>query len=81
MIGSLIYLMASKPNIMFFICLYARYHGNVKESNLITLKRILRYIESTLNLGLWYSREIKLDFIDFTDVNFTSDRLVSWYSK
>jgi RAB protein geranylgeranyltransferase component A len=52
MIDNLLYLTASRPDIIFSVCLCARYQANPKESHLIVLKRILRYVKSTLNFGL-----------------------------
>jgi hypothetical protein len=52
MIDSLLYLTACIPDIIFSVYLCTRYQVNPKESHLITLKRILRYIKGTLNLGL-----------------------------
>jgi hypothetical protein len=75
MIGSLLYLTVSRPDIIFFICLCARYQANLKEFHLIALKRILRYVKGTLNLGLWYGRQIKLNLYGFTDADFIDDRL------
>ncbi|GJY60056.1 hypothetical protein Tco_0459948 [Tanacetum coccineum] len=45
MIGSLMYLTASRPNIQFYTYLYARYQANPKESHLIAIKRIFRYLK------------------------------------
>ncbi|GJS24995.1 hypothetical protein Tco_0453627 [Tanacetum coccineum] len=56
MIGSLMYLTASRPDIQFSTCLCARYHANLKESHLITIKRIFRYLKGTPSLGLWYPK-------------------------
>jgi Reverse transcriptase (RNA-dependent DNA polymerase) len=75
MIGSLLYLTASRPNIMFFVCLCAKYQANPKESHLIAHKRILRCVKGTLNLGLWYGRQTEFNLIGFTDADFTGDRL------
>ncbi|GJY15709.1 retrovirus-related pol polyprotein from transposon TNT 1-94 [Tanacetum coccineum] len=52
MIGSLMYLTASRPDIQFSICLYARYQANPKESYLVTVKRTFKYLKGTPNLGL-----------------------------
>jgi hypothetical protein len=54
LIGSLVYLTASRPDIMFSVCLCARFQANPKESHLSALKRILRYLKHTPNIGLWY---------------------------
>jgi hypothetical protein len=56
MINSLLYLMTNRSDIIFSIYLYTQYQADLKESHLITLKRILRYVKGTLNLGLLYSK-------------------------
>ena len=97
MIGSLLYLTASRPDIMFSVCLCARFQANPKESHLIAVKRILRYLKGTINLGLWYPRHNTFDLIAYSDADFAGckvDRkstsgachflghsLVSWASK
>jgi hypothetical protein len=75
MIDSLLYLTASRPDIMFSVCLCAMYQANPKESHLVALKRILRYVKGTLNLGLWYDRQTELNLIGFIDANFIGDGL------
>ena len=57
MIGSLLYLTASRPDIMFATCLCARFQANPKESHLIAVKRIFRYLKGTQGLGLWYPKD------------------------
>ena len=54
MIGSLLYLTASRPDIMFSVCMCARYQANPKESHEKAVKRILRYLRYTPSFGLWY---------------------------
>ncbi|KAJ9547459.1 hypothetical protein OSB04_020002 [Centaurea solstitialis] len=54
MIGSLLYLTASRPDKTFSTCICARYHANPKKSHLSAVKRILRYLKKTPSLGLWY---------------------------
>ncbi|WVZ75827.1 hypothetical protein U9M48_023856 [Paspalum notatum var. saurae] len=54
MIGSLLYLTASRPDIMFSVCLCARFQAAPKESHLTAMKRILRYLKHTPSIGLWY---------------------------
>ena len=56
MIGSLLYLCASRPDIMLSICMCARFQANPKECHLMVVKRILRYLVHTPNLGLWYPK-------------------------
>ena len=54
LIGSLLYLTTSRPDIMFTVCLCARYQANPKESHFKAAKRILKYLKGTTNVGLWY---------------------------
>ena len=54
MVGSLLYLTVSRPDIMFATCLCARFQADLRESHLVAIKRIFRYIKGTLNLGIWY---------------------------
>ena len=56
MIGSLLYLCASRPDIMLSVCMCARFQANPKECHLVAVKRILRYLVHTPNLGLWYPK-------------------------
>ncbi|KAL8103274.1 hypothetical protein AgCh_027724 [Apium graveolens] len=55
-IGSLLYLTANRPDIIFATCLCARFQANPKESHLMAVKRIFRYLKGTPNLGLWYPK-------------------------
>ena len=52
MIGSLLYLTASRPDIMLFVCLCARFQSDPRETYLKAIKRIIRYLKGTINLGL-----------------------------
>ncbi|GJZ92563.1 retrovirus-related pol polyprotein from transposon TNT 1-94 [Tanacetum coccineum] len=54
MIGSLLYLTTSRPDIMFCVCLCAHFQEDPKTSHLEAVKRIFRYIKGTTHLGLWY---------------------------
>ncbi|KAJ3686570.1 hypothetical protein LUZ61_015734 [Rhynchospora tenuis] len=75
MIGSLLYLTASRPDIMYAVCLCARYQANPKESHHKAVKRILRYVKGTQNLGLWYGKQTELDLVGYTDADFAGDRM------
>nr|CAN68883.1 hypothetical protein VITISV_015907 [Vitis vinifera] len=97
MIGSLLYLIASKPDIMYSVCLCATFQSCPKESHLSAVKRILRYLKGTMDIGLWYPKGDNFELIGFSDADFagckvvrksTSDTchflghsLVSWHSK
>jgi hypothetical protein len=52
MIDNLLYVIASRPDIIFTVCLCARYQANSKQSHLSSVKRILKYIKGTQNLDL-----------------------------
>ncbi|KAJ9567154.1 hypothetical protein OSB04_003120 [Centaurea solstitialis] len=96
-IGSLLYLTASRPDIMFATCFCARFQANPKESHMMAVKRILRYLKGTPNRGLWYPKESGFELVAFSDadhggcqldrkstsghVQFLGDKLVSWGSK
>jgi len=66
MIGSLLYLITSRPNIMFSVCLCARFQSNPKESHLKAVKRILRYLKGTTSLELFYPKSNNFDLIAYT---------------
>ena len=57
MIGSLLYLIASRPDISYSVGVCARYQANPKESHMIALKRIIKYIKTTADFGVWYSKD------------------------
>ncbi|KAL8088633.1 hypothetical protein AgCh_038420 [Apium graveolens] len=57
MIGSLLYLTASRPDIMYATCLCARFQADPREPHLTVVKRIFKYLKGIADLGLWYPRE------------------------
>ena len=57
MIGSLLYLTASRPDISYSVGVCARYQANSKESHTTTLKRITKYVKTTAKFGMWYSKD------------------------
>ncbi|GJS03182.1 retrovirus-related pol polyprotein from transposon TNT 1-94 [Tanacetum coccineum] len=75
MIGSLMYLTASRHDIQFSTCLCARYQANPKESHLVTIKRIFRYLKGTLNLGLWYPKGSGFDLKAYSDSDYAGCNL------
>lgn len=60
MSSSLLYLIASIPDIAFNLGVCAYFQANPKESHLTTVKHIIRYVNDTINHGLWYSKETNL---------------------
>ncbi|GKA84912.1 retrovirus-related pol polyprotein from transposon TNT 1-94 [Tanacetum coccineum] len=73
MIGSLLYLTASRPDIMFSVCLCARFQEVPKTSHLEAVKRIFRYIKGTTHLGLWYPKGTGVETIVYADSDHGGD--------
>jgi hypothetical protein len=75
MISSLLYLTASRPDIMFSVCMCARFQASPKESHLISaLKRILRYLKYTPSIGLWYPHGACFELLGYSDSDFAGCR-------
>ncbi|KAD3640040.1 hypothetical protein E3N88_29263 [Mikania micrantha] len=75
MIGSLMYLTASRPDIMFATCVCARFQAAPKESHLIAVKRIFRYLQGTQSLGIWYSTGHSCKLVAFSDSDYAGCKL------
>ena len=75
MIGSLLYLTASRPDIMFSVCMCARYQSDPREFHLLAVKKNFRYLFGTLNIGLWYDRLSSFELIGYSDADFTGCKL------
>ncbi|WVZ80792.1 LOW QUALITY PROTEIN: hypothetical protein U9M48_028243 [Paspalum notatum var. saurae] len=69
MIGSLLYLTATRPDIQFAVCLCARYQASPRSSHCQAVKRIFRYLKFTPELGLWYSSGSYLSLRGFSDAD------------
>ncbi|GKC49738.1 hypothetical protein Tco_1072483 [Tanacetum coccineum] len=97
MIGGLMYLNASRPDIAFATFVCARYQAHPTKKHLKEIKRIFRYLRETINMGLWYSKHSGFELIAYSDadhagcnddckstsggIQFLGDKLVSWSSK
>jgi len=75
MIGSLLYLTASRPNILFSVCLCARFQSDPRESHLTTVKIIFRYLKGTTNLGLFYRKSLDYKLVGFCDADYAGDKI------
>ena len=75
LIDSLLYLTTSRPDIMFAICLCARYQANPKESHFKAAKKILKYLKGTTNVGLWYPSHSSIHLISYSDSDFAGYKL------
>nr|GEW22926.1 copia protein [Tanacetum cinerariifolium] len=69
MIGSLMYVTSSRPDIMFATCMCVRYQANPNEHHVSAIKRIFRYLKGTINLGLWYPKDYGFDLIAYSDAD------------
>ena len=75
MIGSLLYLTATRPDIQFSVCLCARFQASPRTSHRQAVKRIFRYLKYTPDLGLWYAASSTLTLHGFSDADFAGCRL------
>jgi hypothetical protein len=97
MIGSLLYVTASRPDVMFSVCMYERFQASPRESHLKATKRILRYLKHTRDVRLWYPKGASFELVGYSDSDYAGDKverkstsgtcqllgrsLVSWSSK
>jgi hypothetical protein len=75
MIDSLLYFTASRPDIMFSVCMCARFQASPKKCHMMVVKRILRYLRQTPNLGLWYSKGAQFILIGYSDSDYASYKI------
>jgi hypothetical protein len=75
MIGSLLYLTATRPDIQFSVCLCARFQASPGTSHRQAVKRIFRYLRHTPDFGLWYYASSSLSLHGFSDADFAGCRL------
>jgi hypothetical protein len=76
MIGSLLYLCASRPDIMLSICMCARFQSDPRECHLVAVKRILRYLVATPYFGIWYPKGSTFDLIGYSDSDYAGCKVV-----
>nr|GEY96113.1 uncharacterized mitochondrial protein AtMg00810-like [Tanacetum cinerariifolium] len=97
MIGTLLYLTASRPDLQFAICMYAWYQARPTEKHVHAVKRIFRYLRGTVHRSLWYLKDSSVALTAFVDADhtgcqdtrrstsgsmqFLGERLISWSSK
>ncbi|GJS52051.1 hypothetical protein Tco_0625413 [Tanacetum coccineum] len=75
MIGSLMYVTASRPDIMFAVCACSRFQVTPKTSHLSAVKRIFRYLKGKPKLGLWYPRDSSFDLESYSDSDYAGANL------
>nr|GEV63984.1 putative ribonuclease H-like domain-containing protein [Tanacetum cinerariifolium] len=97
MVGSLMYLTANRPDLVFAVCMCARYQAKPTKKHLEALKRVFCYLKGTINWGFWYPKDTAMALTAYADADhagcqdtrrstsrsaqFLGDKLVSWSSK
>nr|GEW51320.1 uncharacterized mitochondrial protein AtMg00810-like [Tanacetum cinerariifolium] len=97
MIGSLMYLTSSRPDIIFTVCACARFQVTPKASHLHSVKRIFRYLKGKPHLGLWNPKDSPFNLVSYFDSDYAGEsldrkstiggcqflgcRLISWQCK
>ncbi|GJV72773.1 retrovirus-related pol polyprotein from transposon TNT 1-94, partial [Tanacetum coccineum] len=97
MIGSLMYLTSSRPDLIYAVCLCARYQAKPIKKYLHVVKQIFRYLRGTIHLDIWYSKDTSISLTAYSDADhavcqdtrrstsgsaqYLGDKLVSWSSK
>nr|GFC29610.1 copia protein [Tanacetum cinerariifolium] len=97
MVGSLMYLTASRPYLVFVVYMCARYQASPTKKHLEALKHVYQYLKGTINWGLWYLKDTAMALTAYADADhagchdtrrstfesaqFLGDKLVSWSSK
>ncbi|GJR72965.1 hypothetical protein Tco_0085330 [Tanacetum coccineum] len=96
MVGSLMYLTASRPDLVFSICMCVRYQAKPTEKHLTAVKWVFRYLKGTINMGLWYPKHPGFNLTTFDadhascqdsrrstsrSAQFLGEKLVSWSFK
>ncbi|GJS41421.1 retrovirus-related pol polyprotein from transposon TNT 1-94 [Tanacetum coccineum] len=72
MIGSLMYLTASRPDLVFVVCMCARYQSRPTKKHLEAVKRVFRYLQGTINMGLWYPKDTAMALTAYADADHVS---------
>ncbi|GKE77568.1 retrotransposon protein, putative, ty1-copia subclass [Tanacetum coccineum] len=69
MVGTLMYLTASRPDLTFDVCMCARYKAKPTEKHLHAIKRIFKYLRGTVNRGLWYPKDSSIALTAYADAD------------
>ncbi|GJR38693.1 retrovirus-related pol polyprotein from transposon TNT 1-94 [Tanacetum coccineum] len=74
MVDSLMYLTASRPDLVFAVCMCARYQTSPTKKHLEALKRVFRYLRGTINWGLWYPKDTTMALTAYADTDHASSQ-------
>ncbi|GKC71939.1 hypothetical protein Tco_1117822 [Tanacetum coccineum] len=81
MIGFLMYLTSSRPDLIYAVCLCTRYQANPTAKHLHAVKRIFRYLKGTINMGLWYSKDTDMSLTAHSDADHAGQKSTAISSK
>nr|GEZ03784.1 hypothetical protein [Tanacetum cinerariifolium] len=81
MVGSLMYLSTSRPDIVLAVCMCARYQAKPIEKHLHAIKRIFRYLKGTIHMGLWYPKDFGFALRAFADADYMRSQLSDYGFK
>ncbi|XP_048229099.1 secreted RxLR effector protein 161-like [Ricinus communis] len=73
MVGSLMYLTATRPDLMFVVSLISRFMASPTQLHYVAVKRIMRYLKGTINYGIWYKQGEGSDLVAYTDSDYAGD--------
>jgi hypothetical protein len=73
LVGSLMYLTATRPDLMYVVCLISRFMANPTEIHLQAAKRVFRYLKGTVDLGIFYQKEGNKELLAYTDSDYAGD--------
>ncbi|GJT69177.1 retrovirus-related pol polyprotein from transposon TNT 1-94 [Tanacetum coccineum] len=77
MIGTLMYLIASRPDLTFVVCMCGRYQAKPTKKHLYAVKRIFKYLRGTINRGLWYLKDSFIALTAYADADHAEKRAIS----
>ncbi|GJT52500.1 hypothetical protein Tco_0978657 [Tanacetum coccineum] len=81
MIGSLMYFTANRPDLNYVVCLCVRYQAKPTKKHLQAVKWIFRYLNRTINMGLWYSKDTDMSLTAYADADHAGFGRRGWSSK
>ncbi|GKB88122.1 hypothetical protein Tco_0960394 [Tanacetum coccineum] len=81
MVGSLMYLTASRSDLVFTVCMCARYQASPTKKHLEALKRVFWYLRGTINWGLWYPKDTVVALTAYADADHADYQLADIFTK
>ncbi|XP_074327097.1 secreted RxLR effector protein 161-like [Apium graveolens] len=73
LVGCLMYLTVTRPDLMFVVCLVSRFMADPREEHMLIIKRVLRYLKGTLDFGIFYGKSLNTNLLGYTDSDYARD--------